>query len=497
MGVALNIMQIRLSNCYNILIPRLMLSLVISLFLSMLIIDSSYSSGRPDSFADLAKRLKPAVVNVSTTQELSSSHSFGEMPKAPPGSPFEEFFKEFFEKQQENGSPMPRRRTQSLGSGFIISEEGIVITNNHVIADADKINVILDDKRTFNAKLIGRDRKTDIAVLQIENKEKIKFPFVTWGNSEISRVGDWVIAIGNPFGLGGSVTAGIISARGRNIGSGPYDNFIQTDASINRGNSGGPMFDLNGEVIGINTAIFSPSGGSVGIGFAIPSNLANRVVGQIIKFGKTQRGWLGVQIQTVTDEIAESLSLPETKGALISRISKDGPANKAGLIPGDVILDFDGKNVDEMRQLPRIVADTDIGKKVKVGVWRKGSRKNFVVVVGELVEVTNTKVAKNIENKSQELLGMSLSSIGQKERTTFQLSENISGLVIKSINPQSLAAQRGVRKGDVIVEANQVPLSSPSQFSEILNSLKKNSKKTVLLMIDRKGDRRFVGIRLD
>ena len=390
MGANLNIIQTRSSGYYNILIKTLLLFTLLVFSFSSFLVNSSYASGRPESFADLATKLKPAVVNVSTTQELSSAHSFGDMPKAPPGSPFEEFFKEFFERQEENGSPMPRRRTQSLGSGFIIKEEGIVITNNHVITGADEINVILDDKRTFKAKLIGRDRKTDIAVLQIENKEKIQFPFVTWGNSETSRVGDWVIAIGNPFGLGGSVTAGIISARGRNIGSGPYDNFIQTDASINRGNSGGPMFDLNGEVIGINTAIFSPSGGSVGIGFAIPSNLANRVVDQIIKFGKTQRGWLGVQIQTVTDEIAESLSLPESKGALISRVSKDGPAANAGLLPGDVILKFDGKNVEEMRQLPRIVADTDIGKKVKVAVWRKGSKKNFDVVVGELVEVTNT-----------------------------------------------------------------------------------------------------------
>ena len=459
--------------------------------------DTSYSAGRPDSFADLAAKLKPSVVNVSTTHDISSPHSFGEMPKAPPGSPFEEFFRDFFEKQQENGNPMPRRRTQSLGSGFIISETGIVITNNHVIADADEIKVILDDKRVFNANLIGRDRKTDIAVLQIKNKNKIKFPFVKWGNSETSRVGDWVIAIGNPFGLGGSVTAGIISARGRNIGSGPYDNFIQTDASINRGNSGGPMFDLEGEVIGINTAIFSPSGGSVGIGFAIPSNLANRVVDQIIKFGKTQRGWLGVQIQTVSEEIAESLSLNEPKGALISRISKDGPADKAGLLPGDIILDFDGKNVDEMRQLPRIVADTDIGKKVKVTVWRKGASKQFNVIVGELVETINTKVSKKVENKSMDILGMTLSTITERDKSTLKLNDNVKGIIVKSIKAQGSSAQRGIRVGDIIVEANQISLSTPKQFSDILKSLKKDGKKTVLLMIDRSGDRRFVGIRIE
>ena len=485
------------TDLFNVYFRNYFFTNLLVIFCFLFFSDFSYSSGRPDSFADLAARLKPAVVNVSTTHDLSSAHSFGEMPKAPPGSPFEEFFKDFFEKQQENGNPMPRRRTQSLGSGFIISESGIVITNNHVIADADEINVILDDKRTFNAKLVGRDRKTDIAVLQIQNNDNIKFPFVSWGNSETSRVGDWVIAIGNPFGLGGSVTAGIISARGRNIGSGPYDNFIQTDASINRGNSGGPMFDLDGKVIGINTAIFSPSGGSVGIGFAIPSNLANRVVGQIIKFGKTQRGWLGVQIQTVTEEIAESLSLPEPKGALISRISKDGPANKAGLLPGDVILDFDGKKVDEMRQLPRIVADTDIGKKVKVTVWRKSSKKQFNVIVGELVETTNTKLSKNEENRSMEILGMTLSSITAKDRSSLKLNENVTGLVVKSIKGQSSSAQRGIRVGDIIVEANQVSLSSPSQFSDILKSLKNDGKKTVLLMIDRKGDRRFVGVRIE
>tara|TARA_Y100000589_G_scaffold328499_1_gene372750 strand:- start:7770 stop:9251 length:1482 start_codon:yes stop_codon:yes gene_type:complete len=474
------------------------LYLLTVVFLSLLFLsETSLSAGRPDSFADLAVKLKPAVVNVSTTHDLSSPHSFGDMPKAPPGSPFEEFFKDFFEKQQENGNPMPRRRTQSLGSGFIISEAGIVITNNHVIADADEIKVILDDKRSFNAKLIGRDKKTDIAVLQIENNNKVKFPFVNWGNSDTSRVGDWVIAIGNPFGLGGSVTAGIISARGRNIGSGPYDNFIQTDASINRGNSGGPMFDLDGQVIGINTAIFSPSGGSVGIGFAIPSNLANRVVDQIIKFGKTQRGWLGVQIQTVSEEIAESLSLPEPKGALISRISKDGPASKAGLLPGDIILDFDGKDVNEMRQLPRIVADTDIGKNVKVTVWRKGAKKQFNVIVGELLETVNTKVTKKTGTKSMEILGMTLSTINEKDRTTLKLNENATGLIVKSIKAQSSSAQRGIRVGDVIVEANQVSLSSPNQFLDILKSLKIDGKKTVLLMIDRKGDRRFVGVRIE
>lgn len=451
------------------------------------------SAGRPDSFADLAERLKPAVVNVSTTQAVSSPHT-GDRPQAPPGSPFEEFFREFFDRQLEDGVPLQRRRKQSLGSGFIIQSSGIVVTNNHVISGADKVSVTLDDNRTFEAEVLGRDSKTDLAVLKIDSKNA-QLPYVNWGNSDSSRVGDWVIAIGNPFGLGGSVTAGIISARGRNINAGPYDNFIQTDASINRGNSGGPMFNLEGEVVGINTAIFSPSGGSVGIGFAIPANLAKRVVDQILKYGKTQRGWLGVQIQTVTSEIAESLSLGDPRGALVSMVDPNGPAAKAGLLAGDVILSFANKDVNTMRQLPRIVADTEIGSRVKVVVWRKGRKRNLDVIVGELKESANSVIpSKNEAEQIDDILGMTITNITPALRDQFKIGQKIKGVLVKSISKNSMAAQRGIRPGDVIVEINQNKVFSPELLVRIIKRSKSSGRKAVLLLINRSGELRFVAV---
>ena len=316
------------------------------------------------------------------------------MPQFPPGSPFEEFFKDFFERQRpggngdnDEGGNRPTRRVFSLGSGFVVDPSGIVITNNHVIAEADEITVIFSDNTRRKAEVLGRDAKTDLAVLQLKQEPGDgELPFVTLGDSDKSRVGDWVMAIGNPFGLGGSVTAGIISARSRNINAGPYDDFIQTDASINRGNSGGPLFNMDGEVIGVNTAIFSPSGGSVGIGFSIASNLAKPVIEQLREYGKTRRGWLGVRIQPVTDEIAESLALDEPRGALVASVFEPGPAAEAGFEPGDVILKFDGQEVPIVRALPRIVAETGIGKAVAVEVWRKGKMVTLSVKIGELKE---------------------------------------------------------------------------------------------------------------
>ncbi|MEK9726060.1 MAG: Do family serine endopeptidase, partial [Rhodospirillaceae bacterium] len=334
----------------------------------------------PESFADLAQKLLPSVVNISTTQTVEGRDN-PTMPQLPPGSPFEDFFKEFFDRN----SPQQRsRRATSLGSGFIISKDGYVVTNNHVIADADEITVILHDDTRLPAELVGRDTKTDLAVLKV--KAEIDLSPVGFGNSDAARVGDWVVAIGNPFGLGGTVTAGIISARGRDINSGPYDDYIQTDASINRGNSGGPMFNLDGQVIGINTAIFSPTGGSVGIGFAIPATTAEPVIAQLMKNGSVQRGWLGVHIQAVTDEIAETLGLKEASGALVASVIKDSPAEKGKIKAGDVILTFDGKKVNEMKALPRIVAETEVGRKAPVIVWRDGGRKTLQVAVGELDE---------------------------------------------------------------------------------------------------------------
>ena len=305
------------------------------------------------------------------------------MPEFPPGSPFEEFFKDFMEREPS------RRPSQSLGSGFIISDDGLIVTNNHVIEGAEEITVYLPDDREFLAKIIGKDIKTDIAVLKVDPGDE-KLPFVEFGDSEILRVGDWVLAVGNPFGLGGSVTAGIVSARGREIGQGQYDDFIQTDASINRGNSGGPLFNMNGKVIGINTAIFSQSGGSVGIGFAISSNLALSVVNQLKEFGRTRRGWLGVYIQEVTDEIANSLDFSESRGALVSSVKEGSPAEKAKILAGDIVLSFDGKAIGKMRELPRIVAETKVGSIVNVEIWREGRKIDLTVVLGEL-EVAEKK----------------------------------------------------------------------------------------------------------
>src|SRR5512134_1778265 len=326
--------------------------------LVVLLSNPAHARAVPDSFADLAARLLPSVVNVSTTQVVEGNTGI-EIPQLPPGSPFEEFFKEFMERGQPR-QQQQRRRATSLGSGFVYDNQGHIVTNNHVIQDADQVTVILHDETRLDAKVIGRDSKTDIAILKVEPNARL-VP-VQFGDSDMARVGDWVLAIGNPFGFGGSVTAGIISARGRDIQAGPYDDFLQTDASINRGNSGGPTFNLNGEVIGINTAIYSPSGGSIGIGFAIPSLSAQPVIQQLIQHGQVRRGWLGVRIQAVTEEIADALGLKDAAGALVAGVIPGGPAEKANIKDGDIILEFDGKPIGQMRRLPRLVADTEIGR---------------------------------------------------------------------------------------------------------------------------------------
>ena len=347
------------------------LSFLIALFAWSL---AAHARAAPESFADLAERLLPTVVNIATTQVVETRR----------GEEFEEFFKEFFERRGGQPPPQEKRRASALGSGFIIDASGYIVTNHHVIKDADEITVRLHDDTLLKAELIGSDEKTDLALLKVEFDKPL--PATTWGRSEKTRIGDWVIAIGNPFGLGGTVTAGIVSARQRDINSGPYDDFIQTDAAINRGNSGGPMFNLDGEVIGVNTAIFSPSGGSIGIGFAIPSDLAKNVVMQLRQFGEVRRGWLGVRIQTVTEELAEGLRLGKPRGALVASVTEDGPAEKGGILGGDVILEFDGRTVPDMRKLPRMVAETPIGQDVEVVVWRKGEKKTVTIHLGELDE---------------------------------------------------------------------------------------------------------------
>ena len=445
--------------------------------------------GAPESFADLAQRLLPAVVNISATQ-VNKKRPLPEMPKFPPGSPFEEFFRDFLDRNQNDSKP---RKSSSLGSGFIIDAAGYVVTNNHVIEDAEEITVILQDDTNLKAKIIGRDKKTDLALLKVEPKKPL--PFVKWGNSNVSRVGDWVLAIGNPFGLGGTVTAGIISASKRDINSGPYDSYLQTDASINRGNSGGPMFNLKGNVIGVNTAIFSPSGGSIGIGFAIPAAQARVVVDQLRKFGRTRRGWLGVRIQTVTKQIAESLELGKPRGALVAGVNEKGPAKESGLKAGDVILTFDGQPVQEMRDLPRIVAETPIDKTVKLKVWRSGDNGKTLelsVTIGELPEDVKTAKATIKNESAVEMLGMTLTELNDPLRRRYKLDSRAQGVLVLDVKEGSAGKKGGLQPGDLIVEVAPDTVGTPKEFQARIDKARKAKRKTVLLLTERKKVRQFI-----
>jgi serine protease Do len=454
----------------------------------------------PDSFADLAAKLLPAVVNVSTTSvRKSSERTTPRAPNVPPGSPFEEFFKDFMER---NRPPTGPRRATSLGSGFIIDKSGIVITNNHVIADADEIKVILQDGTRLDAKVLGRDSKTDLAVLKVNSKKDL--PTVEFGDSDHARVGDWVVAIGNPFGLGGSVTAGIVSARHRDINSGPYDDFIQTDAAINRGNSGGPLFNIEGQVVGINTAIISPRGGSVGIGFAIPANLAKPVIAQLKEFGRTKRGWLGVRIQSVDREIAESVGLGKPRGALVVNVTQGGPAEKAGIQARDIILKFGGQDVTAMRKLPRIVADNKVGSTVEVVLWRAGKEKTVNVTLGELEAAEKALQVSAKRNQPvprpggdiAETLGLTLSNITPALRRQFRVGRNVQGVLITKVDGTSTAFSKGIRAGDVVVEAGQDKVGSPQDVLDKIKKARSSGRKSLLLLVNRKGDQRFVALRL-
>lgn len=462
---------------------------------------AAHARPAPDGFADLADKLLPTVVNVSTTQVIES-RGF-EMPQLPPGSPFEDFFKEFFDRGQpgQPGKPQARKAT-SLGSGFIIDDAGHVVTNNHVIQDADEIEVILQDDTRLKAEVVGRDQKTDIAVLKVDLTGQ-KYHASAIGDSEKSRVGDWVVAIGNPFGLGGTVTAGIISARGRDISAGPYDNFIQTDASINRGNSGGPLFNLQGEVIGINTAIFSPSGGSVGIGFAVPMSTAKPVITQLIKHGQVKRGWLGVHIQQVTPEVAESLGLKEPTGALVAQVVEEGPAAKGKIQRGDVILKFNNRKVPDMRKLPRIVADTEVGVDVPVEVWRENKKLDLKVKVGELQEDNPQVAARTDEGAGAgaepmvlEDLGLTLSAITNEAMQKFKLDNDAKGVLVTDVLGAGPAAEKGVRPGDLIVEVGQEEVAGPGDVERKVKEARDAGRKSVLLLIQGQNGLRFVAIRL-
>jgi serine protease Do len=458
----------------------------------------------PTGFADLAEKALPAVVNISTSQTISEKDGdIEDMPELqlPPGSPFEKFFRDFMEKQKGLNGGMPhKRKANALGSGFIVDPSGYVVTNNHVIQDADEITVILQDDTNLPAKLIGRDKKTDLALLKVESKKPLAA--ITWGDSDKIRVGDWIVAIGNPYGLGGSVTAGIISARSRDINSGPYDEYLQTDAPINRGNSGGPMLNMDGELVGVNTAIFSPSGGSIGIGFAIPSSLAKNIVDQLRDHGKIRRGWLGVHIQTVTQDIADGLSLGKPRGALISSVTADGPAAKAGVQQGDVVLSLDGKDVPDMHRLPLMVAETDVDKTVPLTVFRKGQEVNLKVKIGELQAKEDAEEKKgdgavpepavpNAEKIGD--LGVSVAPLTDKLRARFEIEKSVKGVVVTAISEDGLAAESGIEVGDVITESGQQEIKSTKALADQVKTAKKDSK-PLLLLISRKEDLRFVAI---
>lgn len=453
----------------------------------------------PASFADLAETLSPAVVNISSTQKTTIPQDFPDMPQFPEGSPFKDFFEEFMERRGR-GAPIPP--ASSLGSGFIIdSENGYIVTNNHVVRDAENVRVTFVDDVTVDAEIIGIDEKVDIAVLKVDTTD-LKLSAVALGDSDKTRVGDWTLAIGNPFGLGGSVTAGIVSARARNINSGPYDDYIQTDASINRGNSGGPLFNMQGEVIGINTAIFSPTGGSVGIGFAIPSALAKPIIGQIIKYGRTRRGWLGVRIQSVTDEIAESFGLDRARGALVASVTEGGPAEEAGLKAGDIILELGQQDVQEMRFLPRLVAENDVGAKVELKYWRDEKEQKTTVTIGELEKaeeegLIDSPVKSTGSGFEIPDVGLTVKPLDSTLRNQYSIAPTIEGLVIIKVEPDSPAFDKDLNEGNVIVEINQQPVTEPEDLKSIIEKAQKNGRKSVLLLVNDAGNPRFVPLSVN
>ena len=442
----------------------------------------------PDSFADLAEKLMPSVVNIASTQTIKTTSNPFPF-QFPPGSPFEDMFKEFNQPRE--------RKSTGLGSGFIIDSKGIVVTNNHVIQGAEDIIVSVNGSKEYEAKVIGKDPYMDLAVLQIESDEKFK-P-VSFGDSDKARIGDWVVAIGNPFGFGGTVTSGIISSRNRDIGLTRYDDFIQTDASINQGNSGGPLFNLDGKVIGINTAIIAPGrSGSIGIGFAIPSNPASHVIEQLIEFGETKRGWLGVRIQVVTKEIADVEKLEEVAGALVASVSEGSPAGKAGVKAGDIILEFDGKKVDAMRRLPKLVAQTQVGKRVKVKIWRNQKLISKTVLLGRLESSKEFKAENKIESGDEiiiETLKIFVRDLNKNDISERDLPKNSTGIVVTKISENSPLMFLSVN--DVIVELQKKKITSSNQFSKLVNDIVNKGQKTLMFAIyDSGGQRTYLTVKL-
>ena len=485
--------------------------LAVGLAVAPLVPVAAFGAG-PESVSVLAAKLSPAVVNIGTSRQVGGGMPF---PEVPEGSPLEDLFDDLNPNQGQGEGPMQEAR--SLGSGFIISADGRIVTNNHVIEGAEEITVFLTDGRRLPAKLVGADEKTDLAVLKVDVEGDL--PFVEFGDSDTADVGDWVMAIGNPFGLGGSVTIGIVSARNRDIQSGPYDQFIQTDAAINQGNSGGPLFDMEGDVIGINTAIIARGGSSLGIGFAVPGNLARPVIDQLAEFGETRRGWLGVGIQDVTDDMASALGRPNTFGAMVIDVTKTGPADGI-ILEGDIILKFNGRTIERMRDLPRVVAETPVGTQVPVTVLRNGEEQVFDITLGRL-EVGEQMIAdaeKQVEEQQAppaapegtdeepigpppglpELVGLDLAPIDDARRTEFGIDADQAGVVVTTVTAGSDAADKGFSPGQVIVEVNQKPVTSVDEVTSAVNTAKDEGRPAVLFKVaDATGAERFVAVRLN
>jgi serine protease Do len=452
----------------------------------------SANAKMPESFADLAEKVSPAVVNITTSTTVAGVDQ-GPRPIVPEGSPLEDFFKDFLDRQQEGQRP---RRSSALGSGFVISEDGYIVTNNHVIDKADEIEIEFFSGEKLDAKLIGTDPKTDIALLKVESDKPL--PFVSFGDSDAARVGDWVVAVGNPLGQGFSVSAGIVSQRGRAL-SGTYDDFIQTDAAINRGNSGGPLFNVQAEVIGVNTAILSPSGGSIGIGFSMASNVVTKVVDQLKEFGETRRGWLGVRIQDVTADVAEALELADAKGALVTDVP-EGPGKESGIKAGDVITTFDGNDVKDTRELVRLVGNTQVGKAVRVVVIRDGKSETLKVTLGRREEAEATAVPVAMDKADVEeskIMGMTVAVLNDELREQLGLDAALEGLVVKDVAEDSDAFEKGLRAGDLIVEAGQQKIASVDDLEARIEEAKDAGRKSFLMLIRREGDPRFVALSLD
>ena len=466
-------------------------------FLAMLLIAAQtlMASAQQNSLAPLAEKISPSVVNITTSTVVAGRT--GPQGIVPEGSPFEDFFRDFQERNNREGQRP--RRSSALGSGFVISEDGFIVTNNHVIEGADEILIEFFDGKELEAKLIGTDKNTDIALLKVEYEEPLEF--VSFADSDLARVGDWVVAMGNPLGQGFSVSAGIVSARNRAL-SGSYDDYIQTDAAINRGNSGGPLFNMDGDVIGVNTAILSPNGGSIGIGFSMASNVVTRVVDQLQEFGETRRGWLGVRIQDVDDDMAEAMGLETSAGALVTDVP-DGPAKDAGVEAGDVITSFDGKDVKDTRGLVRTVGNTAVGKAVRVVVFRDGKTQTLMITLGRKEEAEAAAVpavAQSEEDDTpveKDMLGLTLSVLTDEMREQMGLNKNLEGLVVLNVDEASEAFEKGLRPGDVITEAGQQKLTDIATLEERIDGAKDAGRKSILLLIRREGDPRFVALSLE